>query len=85
MIPGLLSDNQARWWRAKSVVKKMQRPSVATLQHFFDIPYGTAANLADVLKERRKWPRCGSGKGGGGRTCFLDAGHRGGHAFECGK
>lgn len=29
--------------------------------------------------------RCGDGKNGGGRTCFLILGHAGRHAFECGR
>jgi hypothetical protein len=29
--------------------------------------------------------RCGNPAGGGGRSCFLHAGHRGPHTFECGR
>lgn len=29
--------------------------------------------------------RCGDPRGGGGRTCYLAADHKGSHAFECGK
>jgi hypothetical protein len=29
--------------------------------------------------------RCGNARGGGGRTCCLHKGHKGFHAFECGR
>lgn len=36
--------------------------------------------ILDMPKEH-----CGDPRGGGGRTCFLDAGHKGPHQFECGR
>jgi len=29
--------------------------------------------------------RCNDPRGGGGRTCYLAADHKGSHAFQCGK
>lgn len=29
--------------------------------------------------------RCGCGRGGGGRTCYRPKGHKGMHAFQCGR
>lgn len=29
--------------------------------------------------------RCGNPRGGGGRTCYLAAGHNGSHFFQCGR
>jgi hypothetical protein len=33
---------------------------------------------------REKAGRCGNPRGGGGRTCYLAAGHEGPHTFQCG-
>lgn len=30
-------------------------------------------------------PRCDESRGGGGRTCYKPTGHKGGHAYECGR
>jgi hypothetical protein len=38
---------------------------------------------AELVKKKG---RCGSGKGGGGRTCYLHKGHpQPGHYFQCGR
>jgi len=52
----LLQENESRYELARLLVKKRKRPTVATLQRFFDIGYGPAMNLVDVLKYRGHWP-----------------------------
>jgi hypothetical protein len=38
-----------------------------------------------MFPDEEERPRCTNTRGGGGRTCSLDEGHKGAHVFECGR
>lgn len=38
-----------------------------------------------MYDDGEKRERCNSPRHGGGRTCYLPKGHKGGHVFECGR
>lgn len=55
-VATLLDVNVARYREAVRLVNSMKRPTVASLQRKFNIGYGTAMNLVDVMVQRGDWP-----------------------------
>ena len=51
-------------------------PNCNTDSGYFPGEYLASMNIAG---------RCGYAKGGGGRTCFRELGHKGDHIFQCGR
>jgi DNA segregation ATPase FtsK/SpoIIIE-like protein len=56
MTVELLEENEALYQQAVILVRSMKRPTVVSIQRKFNIGYGRAMNIIDVMIEKGDWP-----------------------------
>jgi DNA segregation ATPase FtsK/SpoIIIE-like protein len=56
MAAELIEENEALYQLAVLLVRSMKRPTVVSIQRKFEIGYGRAMNIIDVMIEKGDWP-----------------------------
>jgi hypothetical protein len=73
------------FWQASEALEKKEHGCVEDEMELASIGIDFGLDFDEENGLPRLETRCNEGKGGGGRLCYLSLGHKGSHAFQCGK